>query len=184
MDLEIPVSEHFALSAGSIVAEGNLRIIQSPEQSIFDQLCAWMHQCPAPTVGFNHWVFAIGATALCLRWGTYLAVLMDETKPIDPHAKHQTTSMISQDEMKRINIEASSNLAHLLQLWPEDEAAYFDLLRHAYEWLPMPQQRVKRNLGPLESLLEFLIGIHEMSAVNELTAVPHPYQNHHQSCLS
>ena len=174
--LEIPVSEHFVLSAGGVVAEGNLRIIYPPEESLVDQLCAWLHQCPAPTVGFNHWVFAIGATALCLRWGTYLAVLMDETKPIDPRTNRQTTSMISQDEMKRINIEASSNLAHLLQLWHEDEAAYFDLLRRAYEWLPMPQQRVKRTLGPLESLLGFLIGVQEMSSVNELTAVPHPYR--------
>ena len=84
--------------------------------------------------------------------------------------------MISQDEMKRINIEASSNLAHLLQLWHEDEAAYFDLLRRAYEWLPMPQQRVKRNLGPLESLWGFLIGVQEISSVNERTAVPLPYR--------
>lgn len=176
MNLKIPISEHCALSAGSVVAEANLRIIHPPEQSIFEQLCAWLHQCPAPTVGFNHWVFAIGATALCLRWGTYLAVLMDETRPIDPRAKLQTTSMISQDEMKRINIEASSNLANLLRLWHDNEAAYFDLLRRAYEWLPMPQQRVKRNLGPLESLLGFLIGVQEMSSVNELTAVPNPYR--------
>lgn len=176
MDLEVTVSENFTLSAGKVVVEGNLRIIHPPEESLFDQLCAWLDQCPAPTVGFNHWVFAIGATALCLRWGTYLAVLMDETKPIDPRAKLQTTSMISQDEMKRINIEASSNLAHLLRLWHEDEAAYFDRLRRAYEWLPMPQQRVKRNLETLELLLGFLIGVHKISDVNELTAVPHPYR--------
>lgn len=101
---------------------------------------------------------------------------MDKTKPTDPRIKLQTTSMISQDEMKRINIEASSNLAHLLQLWHEDETAYFDRLRCAYEWLPMPQQRVKRNLEPLGSLLGFIIAIHETSTVNELTAVPHPYR--------
>lgn len=176
MILEIPVSEHFALSVGTVVAERNLQIIYPPEQSIFDQLCAWLDQCPAPTVGFNHWVFAIGATALCLRWGTYLAVLMDETKPIDPRVKRQATSMISQEEMKRINIEASSNLAHLLQLWHEDETAYFDLLRRAYEWLPMPQQRVNRNLESVESVLGFLIGVQDMLAVNERTAVSHPYR--------
>jgi len=174
MNLEIPVSEHFTLSAGIVVTEGNLRIMYPPEQPIFGQLCVWLDQCPTPTVGFNHWVFAIGATALCLRWGTYLAVLMDDTKPIDPRAKHQTTSMISQDEMKRINIEASSNLAHLLQLWHEDEAAYFALLRRAYEWLPMPQQRMNRNLESVESVLGFLIGVQNMLAANQLTAVPHP----------
>jgi hypothetical protein len=39
-------------------------------------------------------MIGIGATALCLRWGTYLAVLLDEHKPIDPGAGSPATSMI------------------------------------------------------------------------------------------
>jgi hypothetical protein len=101
---------------------------------------------------------------------------MDKTKPVDPQAKHLTTSMISQDEMRRINIEASSNLAHLLRLWHQDEDAYFIRLRHAYEWLPMPQRRVKRNFEPLEALLGFLISAHELLPADGLTAVSHPYR--------
>ena len=33
--------------------------------------------------------------------------------------------------MKRINIEASSNLAHLLRQWHRDEDAYFERLQRA-----------------------------------------------------
>ena len=32
-------------------------------------------QRPSPTVGFNHWVFSIGTTALCLRLGTCIKFL-------------------------------------------------------------------------------------------------------------
>jgi hypothetical protein len=103
------------LFAGITERQGDLMTIHPPEKTLLDQLCTWLDQRPSPTVGYNHWVFSIGATALCLRWGTYLAVLMDKTKPLDPRAKQSTASMISEDEMKRINIEASSNLAQLLR---------------------------------------------------------------------
>ena len=176
MELHIPVSEKFSLFAGIAKKKGDLTTIYPPKKSLFDQLCTWLDQRPLPTVGFNYWVLSIGATALCLRWGTYLAVLMDRTKPIDPRAKQLTTSMISQDEMRRINIEASSNLARLLRLWHQDENAYFDRLRSAYEWLPMPQRRVKRNLEPLETVLGFLMHARELLPANELTGVSHPYR--------
>ncbi|MCI0578101.1 MAG: hypothetical protein L0332_17065 [Chloroflexi bacterium] len=154
--------------------------IYPPEPSLFDQLCAWLDQCPRPTTGFNHWGLSIGATALCLRWGTYLAVLMDKAKPIDPRASHPATSMISDEEMRRINIEASSNLACLLRLRHQDENAFFDRLRHAYEWLPMPQRRVKRKWAPLQLILETLVGIHQAQDItlpeSVQTAVSHPYR--------
>lgn len=176
MELQVSVSEKFTLNAGRVKTEANLLTIEPPERPLFDQLCSWLDKCSPPTVGFNHWVFAIGATALCLRWGTYLSVLMDRSKPVDPQAKRLTRSMISQSEMKRINIEASNNLARLLYLWHQDEAAYFDKLRRAYEWLPMPQQRVKRNLESLEWLLSFLINFHELVPTNTLPPLTHPYR--------
>lgn len=176
MELQIPVSEDFSLFAGIAENKADLITIHPPEKPIFDQLCTWLDRRPSPTVGFNHWVLSIGATALCLRWGTYLAVLMDRGKPIDPQAKHSTTSMISQDEMKRINIEASSNLAHLLHQWHHDESAYLDRLRRAYEWLPMPQQRVKRNFQSVEWLFSYLINFHKLAPTDSLTPVTRPYR--------
>lgn len=73
MELIVTVSEDLSLNAGAVSVYADTLCIHSPERSLFDQLCAWLDQCPRPTTGFNHWVLGIGATALCLRWGTYLA---------------------------------------------------------------------------------------------------------------
>lgn len=180
MELIVTASDNLSLYAGAVTTQADILVIHPPEPSLFDQLCTWLDQCPRPTVGFNHWVLAIGATALCLRWGTYLAVLMDEAKPVDPRAKYLTTSMVSQEEMRRINIEASSNLARLLQLWHQDEDAFFDRLRRAYEQLPMPQRRVKRNWEPLEMMLGFLVGVHKTRKISLPASAPpavsYPYR--------
>jgi hypothetical protein len=59
--------------------------------------------------------------------------------------------------MKRINIEASGNLSHLLRLRHRAEDAFLVRLRRAYEWLPMPQRRVRRNWEPVRSLQQPLL---------------------------
>ncbi|MCP5011331.1 MAG: hypothetical protein GY942_15230 [Aestuariibacter sp.] len=183
MNLIIPVTPELSLHAGVVTTQGNRLIITPPAQTLFDQLCTWLDQCPLPTVGFNHWVLGIGATALCLRWGSYLAVLLDESKPVDPRAGQPTgsTSMISDDEMRRINIEATHNLAWLLQLWQTDEAAFFHLLRAAYSWLPMPQRRLPRHQATLDMLLRALSIHPESPMLQQLssrvtTAVAHPHR--------
>ena len=180
MELTVPVSKNLSLNAGAVTIDADTLCIHPPEPSLFDQLCAFLDQCPLPTAGFNHWVMGIGATALCLRWGTYLAVLMDESKPVDPRVGQPATSMVADEEMARINIEASSNLARLLQLRHQDEDACFDLLRRAYEWLPMPQRRVKRKWEPIQGILGILPGIYQakdiMLPAASRTAASHPYR--------
>ena len=180
MELTITVAEGLFLNAGTASMQVDTLCIYPPELALFDQLCTWLDQCPPPTVGSNHWVLGIGATALCLRWGTYLAVLMDEAKPVDPRTKQPATSMVSDEEMMRINIEASSNLARLLRLRHQNEDAFFDRLRRAYEWLPMPQRRVKRNWEPVQMILGTLMGIHQAKEIRlpegAKTAVSPPYR--------
>lgn len=180
MELRIRITADFSLSAGQATTAGDLVIIHPPEPTMFDQLCAWLDRRPRPTGGVHHWIMSIGATALCLRWGTYLAVLMDESKPVHPQAKDPDRSMISQNEMMRINIEASSNLAALLRQWHQDEAAYYERLRKAYEWLPMPLRQVQRNLEPLKTLVSDLVYSYQTQAgsppADDETAVPDPYR--------
>ena len=53
----------------------------------------------------------VAAAALCLRWGPYLTVLLDKEKPICPSAQDASTSRIADEEMARINIEASAAVA-------------------------------------------------------------------------
>lgn len=145
MQLTVKVVDTFSLNAGQVEQKDDECWILPPNVSLFDQLCEWLYQHPAPTTGYHHWALGIGVTALCLRWGTYLAVLLDEAKPVDPRTTDNHVSMISDEEMKRINIEASSNLARLLEKMHDDEFATYDLLLRAYEALPMLQRRVKRK---------------------------------------
>ena len=82
-------------------------------------------------------------TALCLRWGTYLAVLLDEHKPLEPRIGSEEISMISDPEMKRINLEFSANLARLICMLHEDEGGCYRLLRLAHQHLAMPGLRLR-----------------------------------------
>ena len=53
----------------------------------------------------------VAATVLVLRWGSYLAVLLDRDKPLWSAVRSQGISRISDEEVARINIEASAALA-------------------------------------------------------------------------
>ena len=59
----------------------------------------------------------VAAAALTLRWGSYLAVLLDHDKPVWPEVDSPSTSRISDEEMARINIEASAALAEWIDIY-------------------------------------------------------------------
>jgi len=145
--LTVEVTEGLVLDAGSVAERGEEVIISPPKKTMFNQIWEWLESRPQKRYGVNNWTLGIGATALCLRWGTYFSVLADENKPVDPHAKEgrNVASMISDQEMMRINIEASSNLQQLLERWHVNEERTLDFIHRAYDWLPMPQKRVAAN---------------------------------------
>jgi hypothetical protein len=89
----------------------------------------------------------IAAAAVTLRWGSYLAVLLDRRKPIWREVKAPTTSRISDEEMARINIEASAALAEWVDLCRANrrQRSYFKLVARALHYLPMP--KLKPKLG-------------------------------------
>jgi hypothetical protein len=84
-----------------------------------------------------------------LAWGTCLAVLLDEHKPPDPRVGSAETSMITDSEMKRINLEFSSNLARLIRMLHEDEAGCYRLLHLARQHLAMPRLHGRQCAEPL-----------------------------------
>jgi hypothetical protein len=137
------------------VVEGNTSAHDPPAVALFDQITEWLwRQAPPPDPtrpGMR--IIGIGAAALCLRWGAYLAALLDENKPLDPRARLPECSMISDNEMKRINIEFSFNLARLIQLLHEDEDRFYRLLCLYYRYLPMPRMRSFRSTRILDSLI-------------------------------
>src|SRR5262245_55689374 len=119
--------------------------ILPPSVGMFDQLVNWLSRQTPPDPGrFSTSMIGIGATALCLRWGTYLAVLLDEHKPLDPRIGSVEISMISDSEMKRINLEFSANLARLIRMLHEDEAGCYRLLHLAHQHLAMTRLRPRQ----------------------------------------
>ena len=171
--LWVVVTEHLRLNAGELFQKEDELAVRPPRESLYGQLCTWLMQQPDPDIGYSAWVLGIGATALCLRWGTYLCVLLDESKPIDPQTADPATSMIDDQEMMRINLEASSNLARLLVRLHTDEAAAWDLLRRAYAYLPMPQRRVRRNTESCEQILGCLTTFHQQHSSSPLPEYPY-----------
>jgi hypothetical protein len=154
MQLTVPLADAY-LDAGEVVvgSDGEL-IIRPPQPTLFRQIVRWLYTQPEPPwLGLPNYLLGVGATALCVRWGSYLAVLMDANKPIDPRTKHPHISMVGNNEMMRVNIEVSANLEHLLHLLQSDEHEFYRLLERAYAYLPMPQKRVKRDFQLAAAIL-------------------------------
>jgi hypothetical protein len=153
--LTVNVRDDLVLNAGTLIESADEVEILPPEKTMFDQLLDWLVARPCKySHGFSGYITGIGATALVVRYGTWLAALMDDSKPVDPRAKDERRySMISDDEMERINIEASSNLARLLERMCQDESEVYEICRRAYEYLPMPQQKVKQNFNAVGLIL-------------------------------
>lgn len=144
--LRVRVDSGLWLDMGYLLREGAVLTIQPPRKSVFDQLRSYLHTVPVPAAdppNLTASMVGIGATALCLRWGTYLAFLWDPDKPVDPLVHAPDASLIDDTEMARINIEASSNLAALLTLQHDEPAAFNRLLWTAYAYLPMPWRRLR-----------------------------------------
>ncbi|MBI3637328.1 MAG: hypothetical protein HY216_14130 [Candidatus Rokubacteria bacterium] len=94
------------------------------------------------------------AAAVTLRWGSYLAVLLDHDKRIWPEVHSPRTSRISDAEMARINIEASAALAEWIDLYRTDPGGrlYEQLVNRAVAYLPMPKKTSKLEVTALGAL--------------------------------
>jgi hypothetical protein len=88
---------------------------------------------------------AVAAAALILRWGSYLAVLLDRDKPVWSEVDSPGTSRISDEEMARINLEGSAALAEWIDLYRKDPGGpgYVELVDRAVFYLPMPKKTAK-----------------------------------------
>jgi hypothetical protein len=93
----------------------------------------------------------VAAAAVALRWGWYLAVLLDRDKALWPDVGSPGTSRISDEEMARINIEASAALAESIDIYRADRGGrrYEQLVNRAVAYLPMPKKRAKLKVTEL-----------------------------------
>jgi hypothetical protein len=81
---------------------------------------------------------AIATVALCIRWGSYFAVLADHDLPQWTTAYDPEVSCIGDGEMARINIEASAALSDWIDLMRADQQHFRKLVKAAVQLLPFP----------------------------------------------
>jgi len=158
--LQVRVNNELVLDAGTChVVEsptGWQTIVRPPPTTLFRQVLAYLKCQPDPRhapAGTFVGREGIAATALVLRWGSYLCVLLDKYKPIWSETA-TTTSRISDQEMARINLEASAALAEWIDFYRQDSlgSEYRQLVERAVCYLPMPQRTTSRTNNPLRSL--------------------------------
>ena len=162
-ELWVRVNDELVLDAGTceVVSgpHGPERLIRSPQTTLSQQVLGYLRAKPDPPrrpsgsmVGRE----GVAATALALRWGSYLAVLLDRDKPVWPEVRSASTSRISDEEMARINIEASAALATWIDLYREDPGGrlYTQLVDRAVYYLPMPKKTSKLKVTEFAALAD------------------------------
>jgi hypothetical protein len=125
-ELAIHVDSNLVLYAGRweeyTESDGSKsRVITPPEHTLFEQVLLYLETVAAqsprsedPPISLSEQVRAL--LAVCLRWGSYFAVLTDEAYPVWPRAKLWHVSLIADAEMARINIEAEASLEQWIEI--------------------------------------------------------------------
>jgi hypothetical protein len=156
--LWVRVTDDLALDAGSweaIEGDNPQRVIYPPTTTMFDQLVNYLEQhLISGYQGIRIGHEAIAATAVCIRWGSYFAVLADHDKPrAKPCGRDEAVAgRIADAEMARINIEASAALEAWIDIMRVDYNRYLRLMWAAHRHLPMTRKSVTRNLSPIGAL--------------------------------
>lgn len=148
----IRVNNELVLDAGTCeevsTPHGKETVIHPPSTTLFHQVLDYLKTKPDPPgqpAGGAAAHEGEVATALVLRWGSYISVLLDLDKPIWTEVNSKETSRISNEEMARINIEASAALAEWINLYRQERGAglYAQLVNRAWAYLPLSTDNYK-----------------------------------------
>ncbi len=161
--LQVRVNDELVLDAGTCEQtsepSGPAWIIRPPATTLFHQVLAYLREKPDPAKRPSGSMVrreGVAAAALVLRWGSYLAVLLDHDNPVWPEVTTPSTSRISDEEMARINIEASAALADWIDLYRADRGGreYEQLVNRAVAYLPMPKKTSRMKVTEVAALAE------------------------------
>ena len=148
----IRVAENFVLDGGrwelaETADRQPVARIAPPATPMVQQVVEYLEKKPAPRcVSFRRDAESRAAVAVCLRWGSYFAVLADQSPPAASDLDDGRVSHIADDEMARMNIEISAGVAWWLTLRGSNEPRYWDLVHRALAYLSTGPQTVR----PLE----------------------------------
>src|SRR3989454_979532 len=146
--LMIKVNNRFTIDAGywqECAEEDQMpyRPVSSPRITMYQQSLSYLEEAtrgqkvpPKSQVHFGE--VAIATVAVCIRWGSYFAVLADHNLPQWAAAYDPEVSCISDGEMARINIEASAALSDWIDLMRADQQHFRKLVKAAVQLLPFP----------------------------------------------
>jgi hypothetical protein len=146
--LTVNVNDRFTVDAGSwqeCVEEDQApyRLVSPPHATMYRQVLSYLEEStrgekipPKSQVHFGE--VAIATVALCLRWGSYFAVLANRDLPHWAAAFDPEVSCIGDGEMARINIEASAALSDWIDLLRADQQRFRKLVKAAVQLLPFP----------------------------------------------
>jgi len=193
--LRVRVDDELVLDAGTWEEvsgpDGPERLIRPPATTLFHQVLAYLEAMPDPPkrpsgsmVGRE----GVAAAALTVRWGSYLAVLLDGDKPLWPEIQSARTSRVSDEEMARINIEASAALAEWIDIYREDTGGrlYEQLVNRAVAYLPMPKKTSKLKVTEFGALAEpeMAKGVVEVADATRLERVRGDVERHPSRVLA
>jgi hypothetical protein len=146
--LTITVNEQLTIDAGywqECVEEDQTpyRLISPPQTAMYRQALSHLEEAAkdlkAPAKSRLHFgEVAIATVAVCLRWGSYFAVLANHDLPQWTAAYDPEVSCISDGEMARVNIEASAALSNWIDLMRADQRHFRKLVKAAVQLLPFP----------------------------------------------
>jgi hypothetical protein len=125
--LRVRVTDDFVLDGGAWKLTEDQKgrpvaRITPPTTPMFQQIIAYLEAKPVPRGGSSRRADeARAAVAVCLRWGSYFAVLADPSRPDSYNINDEQVSQIDNEEMARMNIEISAALAWWLSLFGSDD---------------------------------------------------------------
>src|SRR6266571_2183341 len=146
--LTITVNDQLTIDAGywqECVEEDQTpyRLISPPQTAMYRQVLSYLEEATkdmkAPAKSRLHFgEVAIVTVAVCLRWGSYFAVLANHDLPQWTAAFDPEASCIGDGEMARIHIEASAALSDWIDLMQADQQRFRKLVKAAVQLLPFP----------------------------------------------
>jgi hypothetical protein len=161
--VRVRVNDDLILDTGSCQdadgPNGPLCIIEPPRTTLFDQVLADLQEQPDPATPRSGSIAGregVAAAAVALRWGSYLAVILDRDQPLWSDVGSPSTNRMSDEEMARINIEASAALAEWIELYRTEKGGhrYERLVNRAVAYLPMPKKTAKLKVTEFAALAQ------------------------------
>jgi hypothetical protein len=119
------------------------RLVSPPHATMYRQVLSYLEESTRdekvpPKSHLHFGEVAIATVALCIRWGSYFAVLARGDLPQWAAAFESEVSCIGDGEMARINIEASAALSDWIDLMRADQPRFRKVAKAAVKLLPFP----------------------------------------------